>query len=198
MKDAVKVMQKFENIKSFVQGVMSEKRFAHTMGVAEEARRLAEIWGVNPEKAYLAGLIHDVAKELPFSEAKKMIEDSELLGENDSFPDSVSFHGFMAVHIAKTKLNITDEDVLNAARYHTTGRVGMSLLEKIIYVADFTEQGRPYPEAKEVREISENNLDAAVLREADHVIKFIIDSGRILCTTTVEVRNSFLNNSKRG
>lgn len=191
-------MQKFEDIKSFVQSVMSEMRFAHTMGVAEEAKRLAEIWNVNPEKAYLAGLIHDVAKELPFSEAKRMIETSGLIGENDIFPDSVALHGFMAAHIAKTKLNITDEDVLNAARYHTTGRVGMSTLEKIIYVADFTEQGRTYPEAKEVREISEKDLDAAVLREADHVIKFIIDSGRVLCTTTVEVRNSFLNNSKRG
>ena len=194
MKDAVKVMQKFDDIKNFVKSVMSEKRFAHTMGVAEEASRLAGIWDVNPEKAYLAGLIHDVAKELPYSDAKRMIESSGLLDDGDAFPDSVALHGFMAAHIAKTKLNITDEDVLNAARYHTTGRVGMSVLEKIIYVADFTEQGRPYPQAKEVREISERDLDAAVLREADHVIKFIIDSGRVLCTTTVEVRNS----SKRG
>lgn len=185
-------MQKIEEIKDYAKSVLSEKRFAHTMGVAEEAKRLAEIWGADPEKAYLAGVIHDIAKELSKDEAKVLVAEANEADEFTDASDSVALHGFLAAHIAKTKFEITDEDVLAAVRYHTTGRIGMSLLEKIIYVADFTEPGRHYPQSKEVREISETDLDAAILREADYVIKFIIDSGRILHTSTVEVRNSFL------
>jgi len=185
-------MQKFDEIKNYARSVMSEKRFAHTMGVAREARRLAEIWGADPDRAYLAGLIHDIAKELSDEESEKLLAQAGI----DSKIDRVAVHGFLAAYIAQKELGITDEEVLSAARFHTTGRVGMSLLEKIVYVADFTEEGRLYPQAKEVREISERDIDQAVLREADYVIKFIIDSGRVLCTTTVEVRNNFL--LKRG
>jgi len=185
-------MQKFEKIKKYAQNVMSDKRFAHTMGVAEEAEVLAHVWGADPEKAYLAGLIHDIAKEIPMDEAEKLLVEA---GEAERFADSsskVALHGFLAAFIAETRLGISDEEVLNAAKYHTTGRVGMSLLEKIIYVADFTEIGRHYPQSGEVREIARRNLDEAVLKEADYVIKFIIDAGRVLCPSTVEVRNSFL------
>ncbi len=188
-------MQDCEKIKNYAQSVLSEKRFAHTVNVAEEARRLALIWGVDPEKAYLAGLIHDIAKELSMEETQKLMEESD---ENLSAFDSVALHGFLAAYIAKTRLGVTDSEVLDAARYHTTGRVGMNMLEKIVYVADFTEPGRHYPQSAEVRKISERDIDEAVLREADYVIKFIIDSGRVLHTTTVEMRNSFLTKIKRG
>ena len=192
MKETIENMQNFDRIKKYAQSVMSEKRFAHTLGVAEEAQRLATIWGADPNKAYLAGLIHDIAKELSGEETRKLLEES---GAPDDI-HKVSVHGFLAAYIAKKDLGVDDEEVLAAAKYHTTGRVGMGLLEKIVYVADFTECGRPYPQAKEVRQISEKDIDEAVLREADHVIKFIIDSGRVLCTSTVEVRNNFL--LKRG
>ena len=186
-------MQKFDEIKKYAQSVMSDKRFAHTMGVAEEAEKLARVWGADPEKAYLAGLIHDIAKELPKEKVDRLLEEA---GETERFKEpseAVALHGFLAAYIARKELGISDEEVLDAAKYHTTGRLGMTLLEKIIYVADFTEVGRKYPQSKEVRELARENLDEAVLKEADYVIKFIIDSGRILCTSTVEVRNSFLN-----
>ncbi len=191
----MKAMEDFERIKNYAQSVLSAKRFVHTVNVAEEAKRLALIWGVDPEKAYLAGLIHDIAKELPEEESKKLLVETD---EDVSEVDSVALHGFLAAYIAKTKLGVTDGEVLDAARYHTTGRVGMNMLEKIVYVADFTEPGRHYPQSAEVRRISETNMDEAVLKEADYVIKFIIDSGRVLHTTTVEMRNSFLMNIKRG
>lgn len=189
-------MQGFENVKKYASEVLSEKRFQHTVGVAEEARRLAVIWGENPDKAYLSGLIHDIAKELDSATAEKILAET---GEKELFGDmarNVALHGYLAAYLAEKELGVTDEDVLMAARYHTTGRIGMSLLEKIIYVADFTEPGRHYPQSREVRDISEKDIDAAVLKETDYVIKFIIDSGRPLCTDTVDVRNSFLQKKK--
>ena len=189
-------MQNFDAIKDYAKNVLSEKRFVHTVNVAEEARRLALIWGEDPDKAYVAGLIHDIAKEIPFDEAKRLLEMAVgHMPTKEELPDAL-VHGFLAAHIAKEHLGICDEDVLAAARSHTTGRVGMSTLEKIIYISDFTEPGRNFPEADEVRSLSEKSLDQAVLRESDFVIKFVIDSGKYLCTDTVMVRNSFLTKIK--
>lgn len=189
-------MQNFDEIKNYAKSVLSEKRFVHTVNVAEEARRLALIWGEDPDKAYVAGLIHDIAKEIPANEARTLLLRAVKAEKQEVNLPKVAVHGFLAAYIAKETLGICDEDVLAAAKSHTTGRVGMSNLEKIIYIADFTEPGRNFPEADEVRSLSEKSLDEAVLREADFVIKFVIDSGRPLCTDTVEVRNSFLTKIK--
>ncbi len=190
------MQKKIDEIREYAESFLSEKRFRHTMNVAEEARRLAEIWGEDAEKAYVAGLIHDLGKEVPREETKRILfEKGEIDEPSGAFPD-VALHGFLGAYIAKERFGICDEDILSAARYHTTGRLSMSLLEKIIYVADFTEPGRKFPQAAEVRKISERDIDEAVLREADYVIKFNIDAGRFLYLTTVEVRNSFLMKKK--
>ncbi len=189
-------MWDFDEIKDYAKSVLSEKRFVHTVNVAEEARRLALIWGVDADKAYLAGLIHDIAKELSPDEAKAMLLKAVVSEKCEIDMPSVAVHGFLGAYIAKEKFGILDEDVLAAVRFHTTGRVSMSGLEKIIYIADFTERGRCFPEADEVRKISEKDLDAAVLKESEFVIKFVVDSGKILCVDTVEVRNSFLTKIK--
>lgn len=191
-------MQKYDEIKKYAQSVMSDARFAHTMGVAEEARSLASIWGTDPEKAYLAGLIHDLAKEMPKEDVERMLDDIGAAGKFEDASEKVAIHGFLSAYIAESKFGISDTEILDAARYHTTGRIGMSLLEKIVYVADFTEEGRHYPQSKEVGKIARVDLDEAVLKEADYVIKFIIDAGRVLCPRTVEVRNSFLLKKQRG
>lgn len=192
----MRVMWNVDEIKDYAKSVLSEKRFVHTVNVAEEARRLALIWGIDADKAYLAGLIHDIAKELPRDETKSLLLRAVIAEKTEIDMPSVAVHGFLASYIAREKFGVIDEDVLAAARYHTTGRVGMTQLEKIIYIADFTERGRCFPEAGEVREISEKDLDAAVLKESEYVIKFVIDSGKILCIDTVEVRNSFLTKIK--
>jgi len=191
-------MQEFDEIRDYAESVLSEKRFLHTLSVANEARGLAVIWGADPQKAYLAGLIHDIAKEIPFEKSMEMLADAGLTKKFKQMLTEPLVHGPLAAHIAKEKLGICDEEVLDAVRYHSTGRLGMSLLEKIIYVADFIEPRRPYQDSKDVGKLAREDLDAAILMQTERCIKFIIDSGKVLNTQTVDVRNSFLTNRKRG
>ena len=187
-------MQSFDEIREFAKSVLSEKRFLHTLSVAEEAKELASIWGADSDKAYLAALIHDIAKEMSFEESKEILKKAGL--PNDFSRPLI--HGPVAEYMAREKFGIDDEDVLNAIRYHSTGRVGMSHLEKIIFVADFTEPGRIYQDSKEVRELSRKDLDDAMLLQCDRCIKFLIDTGKIVDTLTVDLRNSLIKQQKRG
>jgi len=191
-------MQNAEVIKEYAKIVLSDKRFVHTVNVAEEAKRLAVLWGADADSAYLAGIVHDIAKEIP------KCQSLDALAEYGYRPDEIEkqnpelLHGKLAAYIARDKFGIDDEDVLSAVTYHTTGRPEMSLLEKIIYVADFTEPGRTFPEANEIRKLADQSIDKAVLYQADMVIKFIIDKGRPLHLDTVNTRNHFLLKFKRG
>ena len=185
-------MQKADVIKEYTKNVLSEKRFVHTVNVAEEAKRLAAVWGEDTERAYLAGIIHDIAKEVSESKALNALAEYGYNPDETERQNPELLHGKLAAYIAKDKFGIDDAGVLSAVTYHTTGRPEMSLLEKIIYVADFTEPGRIYPEAEKIRNLAEQNIDKAVLCQADMVIKFIIDKGRPLHIDTVNTRNYFL------
>ncbi len=190
------MQQRIEKIREYAKSVLSEKRFVHTVNVAEEAKRLARIWGADCEAAYLAGMAHDIAKEIPFAEAFAMLKAYGYNPDPDEEKSPSLLHAPLAAYIAEDKFGVKRREVLDAIRYHTTGRCDMTLLEKIIYVADFTEPGRKYPQAKEVRDIADENLERAVLVQADAVIKFIIDRGDVLHNDTVKMRNYYL--TKRG
>lgn len=191
-------MKTVYEIRDYAKSVMSERRFRHTENVAREAKRLAEYWNADGETAYLAGLIHDIAKEIPYNEAIKMLESFGYIPDNTERENGALLHGPLAAYIARDEFGIENEEIFNAVKFHTTGRSDMSLLEKIIYVADFIEEGRTYPEAEIIRKIAYEDIDKAVLCQADMVIKFIIDCGKVLHTDTVITRNSFLMKSKRG
>lgn len=142
--------------------MLSPERDEHSSSVAKQAVRLAKIYGARPEAAFIAGRLHDIAKELP---PERMLE---LMEAQDIFPDEYErenpqlWHGPAGAAYIKEEFNILATDILNAVRYHTTGRRGMSLLEKIIYVADLTEEGRDFPGVDELRETADRDLDAAV------------------------------------
>lgn len=185
-------MKNVDEIRNYAKAAMSEKRFRHTENVAREAKHLAQRWGADSDAAYLAGLIHDIAKEVPFNDAIRMLENFGYIPDSTERVNTALLHGPLAAYIAREKFGIEDREILDAVRFHTTGRSDMSLLEKIIYVADFIEEDRTYPEAEVVRKLAYENIDKAVLRQADMVIRFIIDCGKVLHTDTVKTRNSFL------
>jgi nicotinate-nucleotide adenylyltransferase len=153
-----------KEIKNRLKRSLPEKRYSHTLSVADEARRLAAIHGANGDKAYLAGLLHDAAKGL--SDAK-LLEKAVKYGialdpYTRAHPGII--HGMVAAETAKADYGVSDEDVLNAVRYHTTGRPGMSLLEKIVFTADYIEPGRAaHSGLVQARECADHDLDAAVI-----------------------------------
>jgi predicted HD superfamily hydrolase involved in NAD metabolism len=185
-------MQSVEDITLWLKKNLSQKRFAHTLGVAETARSLAEKWGENPDTAFLTGLIHDCAKEIPFDETVQMLKQSGIELSEAELAVPAILHAPLGAVVAKNVFGIKEKKILDAVRYHSLGRESMCLLEKIIYVADFIEPNRMYEEAKHVRKLAFENIDMAVLKEADYAIKFTIDRGKVIHTDTINARNYFL------
>lgn len=151
-------------IREMVQSAQSEKRFEHTLGVAYTATALAMKYDVDLKKAYLAGLLHDCAKCLPHEEMLRICLENEIAVSDLEKRNPFLLHGKAGSFLAKSQYGITDEDILNAVSYHTTGRPGMSLLEKIIFTADYIEPGRDKAQhLVQIRKLAFEDIDAAVL-----------------------------------
>lgn len=168
-------------LKQRLHYTLSPKRFAHTRGVADEAYKLASIYDIDPDTAYLAGLLHDCAKDFSKEETfekcqKYGVELDEVLKTQ---PDLI--HSFLGAAVAREEYGITDEDILNAIRYHTTGREAMSTLEKIIYLADFFEPNRkPFDGIDTIRALAYSDLDKAMDFALNHTIDYNNKKNRLI------------------
>ena len=154
--------------------VLEEKRYLHTLGVAYTAANLAFVFGCDDKKAFVAGLLHDVAKCISHQKRliickKNHIEITPIEEENP-----VLLHAKVGAFFAKEKYGVCDEEILNAIRFHTTGRPEMTLLEKIIYVADFVEPHRKkLPRLAEIRKISFEDLDMAIYMILENSLNYL-------------------------
>ena len=174
-------------ITSFIEGNLKEKRLKHTYSVAEEAVRLAEMYGEDVKKAELAALFHDMFRSMPTSVLNMYIEH---LGLSRKLRDDPNLsHGKIAAAVMKKDYKIDDEDMLNAVAYHTKGRRGMSGLEKIIFLADAIEPGRSYPSVEETRRLAEFDLDRACVSSLDRTIEYVKSQGKYLDPDTIEARD---------
>ena len=120
--------------KQIIKPMMSEHRYIHSVNVSKEAKRLAKIYGADEEKAVTAGILHDITKELDKQEQLQIIHSGGIILDNIQKDAPKLWHGISGSVYINKQLNIDDEDIINAIRYHTTGRANMSLLEKIIFV----------------------------------------------------------------
>ena len=142
---------------------LKPSRYTHSHCVMERAVELALKNGVDTTRARLAGLLHDVMKNVPDKEMLQFIEDSGIILLYADLCAPQLWHAIAGAAYMKEKLGIDDPDVLNAVRYHTTGRAGMSPLEKVVYLADLTSADRDYPDVKKARRIADRSLDEGVL-----------------------------------
>ena len=146
-----------------LRGMMNPHRFEHTLGVRREAVRLAHLHGLPVQRAALAGLLHDCAKGMPLKEMRRIAVNERLTEDEAVLSSTALLHAPVGAYLAQTEFGIRDEDVLNAIRSHTVGRVGMSRLEMCIFVADATEAGREdYEGLIELRRLADFSLPAAV------------------------------------
>lgn len=172
-----------------LKNTLSEKRFNHTMGVAKEAVRLAKHYGGDEEKAYIAGLLHDCAKEISYEDSLKIIEEKgiacdELLKECRGI-----VHGPVGEFVAREVYGVEDEEILSAIRYHSTGRSNMTLLEKIIFLADFIEPSRSFEDIEKAREIAYEDIDDAIIFTCNRILTFTIQKHKIIHNDTLDTRN---------
>lgn len=158
---------------------LSPKRYRHSLGVAYTSASLAMCHNVDIEKAFLAGLLHDAAKYMTDAEyLEKAAEFSLFVSETEKASPGL-LHAKLGAYLAEHEFGVKDPDVLNAIRYHTTGRIEMSLLEQIVCISDFIEPGRPtLPFIEEIRAAAFSDLDRACYYYSKRQIEFLNESGR--------------------
>ncbi len=142
---------------------MKAVRFKHSKNVAKEAVRLAKKYGADVEKAELAGILHDATKETDGPEQMSLIRRAGIELTDMEKDSPKLWHAISGSAYTQVELGITDKEVIDAIRYHTTGRAGMTLLDKVIFVADFTSADRDFEGVDRIRRIADKSLDEAVL-----------------------------------
>lgn len=188
-----------DDINKRLHTVLTPKRFRHTQGVAQEAVRLAERYGADKDKAYLAGLLHDCAKCYTDEEKLAMCEEYNVPLDDILSRQPDLAHSFLGAALARAEYGVEDEDIINAIAYHTTGRENMTLLEKIIYIADYIEPNRePFKGLEEIRELAYKDIDKAVEYSLHNTIDYNVKKKRIIHPLSIKALDFYReeNNEK--
>ena len=185
----------YKEIENDVKSVLSEYRFTHSLGVAKKAIELAKIYGVQEEIAKKVGIAHDIAKEMTDEEMIEYAKANNIrIDEIETVKPSL-LHGKIGADIAAKKFGFT-QDMINAIKWHTTGRENMSMLEKIIYVADKTEENRKGTRfnLEKSRELSTQNIDETLIFLMNEFITYNVKNEWLIHPETIKARNDLLLN----
>ncbi|WP_240371189.1 bis(5'-nucleosyl)-tetraphosphatase (symmetrical) YqeK [Anoxybacteroides rupiense] len=178
-----------------VKKQLTEHRYEHTIGVMETAIELARRYGEDEKKAELAAIFHDYAKFRPKEEMKQIILEQNMPKDLLSYHSEL-WHAPVGAYLVRTEVGIEDEEILNAIRYHTSGRAEMTLLDKIVYVADYIEPGRIFSGVDEVRELALKDLDQALIRALQNTIQFLLKKNQPIYPDTIYTYNALIINKK--
>ena len=179
-------------MKSKLKAVLKPGRYQHSLGVCSEAVKLAEMYGEDHDKAYFAGLLHDCAKGCSKGEQIELCKKFGVELDEAALACPAVIHAPLGAEIARREFGIKDEEILDAIRYHTVARAGMTELDKIIYVADMIEPMRDYDGVDELRELAYKNLDKAVLEALKQSIRFNLEKNSVIHPNTLEAWNDIL------
>lgn len=169
---------------------LTEHRFVHSLNVADSAKELARLYGCDEDIAYTTGLIHDACKDIPTGlQLSYMLENGMELTEIE-ISTAKLYHAMCGSLYIQKEFGIDNQDMINAVRYHTTGRKNMSLLEKIVFIADFISAERSYDGVEIMREKASRSLDEAIVEGLGFTIKDLIDrGGRFIHPDTIDAYN---------
>ncbi|MDR0880682.1 MAG: bis(5'-nucleosyl)-tetraphosphatase (symmetrical) YqeK [Clostridioides sp.] len=180
-------------VKQRLSELLTQKRVEHSKRVAECAVKLAKIYNCDEKKAYIAGMVHDAAKCLNLEQVYEYVDKYEIYLDPIEDGNRALSHSVVGASIVRYEFGIEDEDIINSVKYHTTGRAEMSLLEKIIYLADLLEDGRVIPHIEELRELAySGQLDKAMIESFNQTLTFVIANDNLIHPRSVEARNYLL------
>ncbi len=181
-----------QEIIDIIQGRLSKKRFQHSLQVAQVAAQMARQFGLDEEKAYLTGLLHDYAKGMSSEELLSIATEHNMIEDevDREIPDLL--HAPVGAWLLRQELGLADEEMLQAVTHHTTGALHMSELDKIIYLADMVEPDRDYPGLERLKCLALRDLNRGMLCGLESTIQYCLEQGRILHPRTIAVRNYFL------
>ncbi len=181
-----------DRARKLIKAKLSNKRYQHSLQVADTAVKMARRYGLDEYRANLAGLLHDYARDLSEEVLLETAAKNNLIGNQVERDIPELLHGPVGAFLLKQELEIKDTELLSAISHHTLGAVGMSDLEKVIFIADMIEPGRSYNGVAELRELAYKDLDKTMLLGLESSIRYCLDAGKTLHPQTVEARNSFL------
>ena len=171
-------MNQEEQYIDIIRGRLTPRRFEHSLAVAKQAEYLARKYGADPEKARVAGLLHDILKDTDGDSQLQILKDFDILLDAVEQKAPKLWHAHAGAVFLRHILGITDEEILRAVRYHTTARAGMSPLEVVLYLADFTSDDRDYPDVDVMRELTERDVDEAMRYALTYTIEDLNAQGR--------------------
>ena len=180
--------------KDIIRSLMGERRYNHSVNVSAEAVRLAKKYGADVEKAAVAGILHDITKEVDFEKQLQIINSGDIILTDVEKTTNKLWHAISGSVYIQNELDIHDEDIINAVRYHTTGRANMSLLEKVIFLADFTSVERDYPDVDVIREKAEISLEEGMLYGIQFTLNRLLERQGPLSTDAIDAYNEILLN----
>ncbi len=187
-----------EKIIELIRSKLELRRFQHSLNVAESARYLAEKYDGDAEKAYTAGLLHDVMKNSSPEEQLGVITEAgiELLPEERA--NKKLWHAIAGAAYIKNVMGIDDKEIYKAVRYHTTGRAEMSLLEKIVYLADYISAERNYKDVDVMRKLCDESMDEAVLYALEFGIPDLVRKGSVIHPDSLDLYNEMVIKKQGG
>lgn len=171
--------------------LLPEKRLTHCLGVERAAIELAQRFGVDVEKAGLAGLLHDYAKKLSDQEFLDLIDRYQLDSDLKNWGNNV-WHGMVGIYKIQEDLGIKDAEILRAIEIHTVGSGTMSELDKVVYVADYIEHNPDFPGVDKARELAKRSLNQAVAYETARTVEHLAHKGMPIYPQTLETYNAFV------
>ncbi len=181
----------YTQILNWLKENLNEKRYIHTLGTAQCAKELAEKFNLNPDKAYLAGLLHDCAKCFSNEKLLEIIHE-HLNVEECEMLNYKTLHAPVSAYIAEKEFNIKDEEVLSAIRWHTLGKLDMTDFEKIVFISDKIEPNtRDEEYSAKIRALleEENGINKALLKCYKETIKSLVKRDLKICLLTIEIYN---------
>lgn len=171
-------------------------RLHHSLCVAQSARELAVRYGADAQKAYTAGLLHDIMKNESDEALLHFFRENGIILTTTERHSRKTWHAMAGALYCERKLHVQDAEILSAIRWHTTGRAGMTLLDKVVFLADFISADRDYPGVERMREKAEVSMEAALLEGLQFTIQELVSRRRPVHEDSVRAYNELVCNRK--
>lgn len=185
-------IQRTDEFKKLLSQRLKPERYIHSLGVADSALYLARKYGANEDDAYVAGLLHDCTKNENEDIQLQIMSDDGIILSQTELHNKKLWHAISGAAYAKNVLGIENAEILGAIRWHTTGKAGMTLLEKIVYIADYISAERDYPDVDVMRALAEESLEKAALYSLKYSFKKLSKREMVIHTDSVNFYNELI------
>ncbi len=185
------LQSKYSEYQAYLEKTLSKKRYEHSLYVADEALKLARHFGADEEKCYLSGLLHDICKEISKDSQKELMSRSQFEISKTELNAPKTYHGIAASVFIKEEFGITDPEILSAIRYHTVAKGGMSLIEKILYMADLISFDRVYKDVDYIRACTYEDIDRGMYEAMKFSVNYSVEHMRTIPQSTLDAYNEY-------